>query len=131
MATQLPAKSRSASASGTGFAGSAIGTPGASEETAECLHEHRVVPKAYLDTGIPDDGFKRGDAMPRPRAEEPRSEQLLIRLTAEQYEILRSLAHLEGVKSPNRMAYDVLVKRLEQARQDPLIKADIQNRAAY
>ena len=71
-----------------------------------------------------------GDALPRPRAAEPRTKEVLFRLTARHHKILQSLAHLEGVTA-NELAHRVLLQRLEHAEQDPLVEADLLNREAY
>jgi hypothetical protein len=68
--------------------------------------------------------------MPRPRVSEPRDQQLLLRLTARQLEVLESVAHLERTK-PNTYAHQVLVEHLASMAQNPRVQADLENRAAY
>ncbi len=68
--------------------------------------------------------------MPRPRKEEPRDQQLLLRLTTRQLEVLESVAHLERV-SPNTYAHQLLVDHLAAMAQHPRVQADLANRAAY
>lgn len=69
--------------------------------------------------------------MPRPRATEPREEQLLIRITARELRILRSVAHLEGDKSPNAYAYRLLAGHLESMARNHRVQTDLKNRDAY
>ncbi len=68
--------------------------------------------------------------MPRPRAAEPREEQLLLRLTARQLELLESVAHLERSR-PNAYAHQVLIDHLAAMVKNPRVQADLANRAAY
>jgi hypothetical protein len=68
--------------------------------------------------------------MPRPRAAEPRSEQLMLRLTPSQLQVLEAAAHLAG-STPNRYAYDLLSGHLGQLVKDDLIRAALANRAAW
>lgn len=68
--------------------------------------------------------------MPRPKAPEPRDEQLLLRLTARQLEVLQSVAHLERTK-PNSYAHELLVEHLAAMVKHPRVQADLANRAAY
>lgn len=68
--------------------------------------------------------------MPRPRAPEPRDQQLLLRLTARQLEVLESLAHLEHSK-PNTYAHKLLVEHLAAMAKNPRVQADLANRGAY
>lgn len=69
--------------------------------------------------------------MPRPRATEPRDEQLLIRITARQLRVLQSVAHLEKAKSPNAYAHRLLVDHLESMEKNQRVQADLKNRDAY
>lgn len=62
----------------------------------------------------------------RPR----RGEQLLVRLTAPELDVLTAIAHLEGV-TPNAYAYDLLRTHLLALAGDPFVRADLANRAAY
>lgn len=68
--------------------------------------------------------------MPRPKADEPRREQLLLRLTRRQLDVLEAVAHLERT-SPNRYAHQVLVDHLAQTLRNPRVQADLANRHAY
>lgn len=68
--------------------------------------------------------------MPRPRADEPRDQQLLLRFTARQMEILESVAHLERA-TPNAYAHEVLVEHLAAMAKNARVQADQANRAAY
>ena len=68
--------------------------------------------------------------MPRPMADEPRNEQLLLRLTSRQLVVLEAVAHLERTK-PNTYAYTVLVEHLDAMTKNPRVQADLANRSAY
>ena len=68
--------------------------------------------------------------MPRPRASEPRNQQLLLRLTARQLEVLESVAHLERTTASS-YAHQLLVRHLGRLVENPRVKADLENRAAY
>lgn len=68
--------------------------------------------------------------MARPKALEPRDQQLLLRLTARQLQVLESLAHLEHSK-PNTYAHQILVEHLAAMAKNPRVQADLANRAAY
>jgi len=68
--------------------------------------------------------------VPKPKADEPRDQQLLIRLTARQQEVLESVAHLEHT-TPNRYAHQTLVDHLGRLMRNRRVRADLQNRAAY
>lgn len=68
--------------------------------------------------------------MPRPKAVEPRDQQLLLRLTERQHEVLESVAHLERAK-PNSYAHQILVAHLAAMAKNPRVQADLANRAAY
>jgi hypothetical protein len=68
--------------------------------------------------------------MPRPKADEPRNQQLLLRLTVRQFEVLESVAHLERTK-PSAYAHQILVEHLAAMTKNPRVQADLANRAAY
>lgn len=68
--------------------------------------------------------------MPRPKADEPRDQQLLLRLTSRQLEVLKSGAHLERTK-PNTYAHMILVEHPAAMTKNPRVQADLANRAAY
>lgn len=68
--------------------------------------------------------------MPRPRTQEPRDQQLLLRLTARQLKVLESVAHLERTK-PNAYAHQVLVEHLASMANNTRVQADLTNRASY
>lgn len=68
--------------------------------------------------------------MPRPKASEPRDQQLLLRLTARQLEVLESVAHLERTR-PNAYAHQLLVEHLASMISNPHVQADLANRAEY
>lgn len=69
--------------------------------------------------------------MPRPRATEPRDEQLLIRITARQLRVLQSVAHLENAKSTNAYAHQLLIDHLESMEKNRRVQADLKNRDEY
>ena len=66
----------------------------------------------------------------RPKTAEPRDQQLLLRLTARQLEVLKSVAHLEGTTA-NTYAQQILVDHLAAMAGNPRVQADLANRAAY
>lgn len=68
--------------------------------------------------------------MPRPKAPEPRDQQLLLRLTERQREVLESVAHLENA-TPNSYSHQVLVEHLSAMVKNPRVQADLANRVAY
>lgn len=68
--------------------------------------------------------------MSRPRTSEPRNQQLLLRLTARQMEVLASIAHLERT-TPNGYAHQILVEHLASMARNRRVQADLANRAAY
>lgn len=68
--------------------------------------------------------------MPRPKAEERRDRQVLLRLTARQYEVLDAVAHLTR-QTPNAYAHQVLIDHLAGMAHDQHVIADIANRAAF
>lgn len=68
--------------------------------------------------------------MPRPRSKNPKINQILVRVTDEEQDILVAVAHLEGV------TVNALVRRLVEAEvrrmeQDPAVVADRRNRSEY
>jgi hypothetical protein len=68
--------------------------------------------------------------MPRPRATEPRDQQVLVRLTARELGVLEAVAHLERTK-PNLYVREILVEHLVAMVRNPRVQADLANRAAY
>jgi hypothetical protein len=66
----------------------------------------------------------------RSRVVEPRTEQLLVRLTAAEMEILEAIAHLERV-TPNQYARGLLQHHLAALAHQPHVAADLANRRAY
>jgi hypothetical protein len=66
---------------------------------------------------------------PRPRGE-PRDQQLLVRLNASDHNVLRAIAHLEGM-TPNAYAHQLLTGHLARLRSHPRVIADLANRRAY
>lgn len=68
--------------------------------------------------------------MSRKKATDPRSEQLLLRLTKAEMEVLESIAHLERV-TPNGYAYGLLSKHIVRLRTQPHVAADLTNRRSY
>lgn len=68
--------------------------------------------------------------MSRARAENPRNKPLLLRLTAEQIDVLESAAHLARVPA-NGYVYDVLTKHLTAVAKQPHVVADRSNRADF
>jgi len=68
--------------------------------------------------------------MSRPKAKEPRDQQLMLRLTARQLEVLESVAHLDRSR-PNAYVHQLLVQHLVSMVNNPRVQADLANRAAY
>lgn len=68
--------------------------------------------------------------MSRAKAENPRTKSLLLRLTAEQMDVLESAAHLARVTA-NGYAYDLLSKHLATVATQPHVIADRSNRADF
>jgi hypothetical protein len=66
----------------------------------------------------------------RAKAENPRDKPLLLRLTAEQMDVLESAAHL-GRVTANGYAYDLLSKHLASVATQPHVLADRANRADF
>ena len=68
--------------------------------------------------------------MPRPRGVDPKTEQVLIRLTAAEQEILDSVAHLERC-TPSAFVRAVVTAELRRRAEDRHVKVDIKNRREY
>lgn len=68
--------------------------------------------------------------MPRQKATEPRDQQLMLRLTARQLEVLQSVAHLDRSR-PNAYVHQLLVQHLASMLNNPRVRSDLANRAAY
>lgn len=68
--------------------------------------------------------------MPRRPTGEPRVQQLLVRLSASDHDVLRAIAHLEGV-TPSAYAHQLLAGHLERLRRHPRVASDLANRRAY
>ena len=68
--------------------------------------------------------------MSRPKAKEPRDQQLMLRLTARQLEVLESVAHLDRTR-PNAYVHQFLVQHLASMVNNPRVQADLANRTAY
>ena len=68
--------------------------------------------------------------MPRRPTGEPRDQQLLVRLSASDHDVLRAIAHLEGV-TPSAYAHQLLAGHLERLRHHPRVALDLENRRAY
>jgi hypothetical protein len=64
------------------------------------------------------------------KAADPRSEQLLLRLTKAEMEVLESIAHLERV-TPNAYAYALLSAHIARLRTQPHVAADLTTRRSY
>ena len=68
--------------------------------------------------------------MPRPRSLDPRTEPVLIRLTAAEQEILESVAHLDRC-TPSAFVRSVVTAELRRRAEGRHVKADIKNRREY
>lgn len=61
---------------------------------------------------------------------EPRTEQVQLRITNVQLEVLEAVAHLEG-STPSSYAHQVVVEHLAKMATDDHVRTDIENRRAY
>jgi hypothetical protein len=68
--------------------------------------------------------------VPRKVDGEPRSQQLLIRVTADELEVLESAAHLHR-QTPASYSYALIQSHVARLRSDPFIARDLQNRLAF
>jgi hypothetical protein len=68
--------------------------------------------------------------MPRRKAENPKTEQVHFRLTASEFAVLESIAHLERTTF-NEYARSLLVAHLEVIAEHPNVVVDLGNRATY
>jgi len=68
--------------------------------------------------------------MGRPRSNEPKKHQVLVRLTAAEMEVLTAIAHLEGT-TPNGLVRRIVAQEVTRMEADPHVRADIANRRAY
>ena len=62
--------------------------------------------------------------MPRANSNDPRDQQLLVRLTAEEKRLLLVVAALEQM-TPNAYVHEVLRGSLDRLRDDPLVKRQL------
>lgn len=58
--------------------------------------------------------------MARPKARDPRSEQLLLRLTRDEIKVLEAVAALRRMTT-NAVAYEAITRLVETALRDPLV----------
>jgi hypothetical protein len=68
--------------------------------------------------------------VPRKAVGDPRSQQLLIRVTADELELLESAAHLNR-QTPASYSYALIQSHIASLRSDPFIARDLQNRQAF
>lgn len=68
--------------------------------------------------------------MPRKAAGGPRNQQLLIRVTVGELEVLESAAHLNR-QTPASYSYALIQHHIALLRSDPFIARDLQNRHAF
>lgn len=68
--------------------------------------------------------------MARKAANEPRDQQLLIRVTTDELEVLESAAHLNH-QTPASYVYALVKTHISSLRSDPFIARDLQNRHAF
>jgi hypothetical protein len=76
----------------------------------------------------PAEGKER--VVPRKGAGGPRNQQLLIRLTADELEVLESAAHLNRL-TPASYSYALIQHHIASLRSDHFIARDMQNRQAF
>lgn len=68
--------------------------------------------------------------MSKKTAKEPRSRQLLLRLTEADGEVLDAAGHLHG-QTANAYAYGLLTGHVERLRKDPYVLRDLANRRGF
>lgn len=68
--------------------------------------------------------------MPRRATGQTRDEQLRVRWTLDDPEVLAAIAHLEAV-TPNAYAARLLSARIDRLRRQPHVAADIANQRGY
>lgn len=68
--------------------------------------------------------------MPRKVVGEPRNQQLLIRVTADELEVLESAAHLNR-QTPASYSYALVQSHVASLRSNPFIARDLQNRHSF
>jgi hypothetical protein len=68
--------------------------------------------------------------VPRKIVGEPRDQQLLIRVTADELEVLESAAHLNR-QTPASYSYALIQSHVASLRSNPFIARDLQNRHAF
>jgi len=71
-----------------------------------------------------------GRVVPRKIGGDPRTQQLLIRLTADELEVLESAAHLNR-QTPASYAYALIQSHIASLRSDSFITRDLQNRRNF
>ena len=68
--------------------------------------------------------------MPRSKSSSPRSEQLLLRLTADELEVLEVVAHLER-RTVNSYVYGLVQAHVQTLRTNEFVRTDLENRRRY
>lgn len=68
--------------------------------------------------------------MPKKVVGDPRTQQLLIRLTTDELEVLESAAHLNR-QTPASYSYALIQSHVASLRSDPFIARDLQNRCEF
>jgi hypothetical protein len=68
--------------------------------------------------------------VPRKVVGDPRTQQLLIRLTSDELEVLESAAHLNR-QTPASYSYALIQSHVASLRSDPFIARDLQNRREF
>jgi hypothetical protein len=74
--------------------------------------------------------MRRERVVPRKVAGNRRNQQLLIRMTADELEVLESAAHLNG-QTPASYSYALIQSHIASLRSNPFIARDLQNRRAF
>jgi hypothetical protein len=68
--------------------------------------------------------------VPRKAVGDPRNQQLLIRVTADELEVLESAAHLNH-QTPASYSYALIRSHIASLRSDPFVARDLQNRRSF
>ena len=68
--------------------------------------------------------------MPRPKSTSPRTEQILLRVTADEFEVLDAVGHLER-QSVNAYVYGLIQSHVRSLRSNKFVNADLDNRRRY
>lgn len=68
--------------------------------------------------------------MARPKSKNPKANQIQVRVTDEELDVLIALAHLEGI-TPNALVRRLVESEVHRMENDPAVVADRENRRRY